>query len=63
MRFSNALVGILSVILLSSCGQKGSLYLRENPPAGIKTPKPAPPKPVPYPEDTASETPGLEKRD
>jgi predicted small lipoprotein YifL len=34
----------------ASCGQKGPLYLRENPPPGVKPPKPPAPKPVPYPE-------------
>ena len=33
------------------CGQKGLLYLRDNPPPGVKPPKPAPVKPVPYPDD------------
>lgn len=34
----------------SGCGQKGPLYLRENPPANVKPVKPAPAKPVPYPD-------------
>ena len=34
----------------ASCGQKGPLYLRENPPPGVKPAKPPVPKPVPYPD-------------
>ena len=37
---------------VAGCGQKGPLYLRDNPPPGVKPLKPAPPKPVPYPEET-----------
>jgi predicted small lipoprotein YifL len=45
---------LLAVVLLSAaaCGQKGPLYLRDNPPPGVKPPKPEPFKPVPYPPDT-----------
>jgi predicted small lipoprotein YifL len=32
------------------CGQKGPLYLRDNPPPGVKPAKPAAVKPVPYPD-------------
>lgn len=48
-----ALAATLSIALLAACGQKGTLYLRDNPPAGTKVPKPATPKPVPYPADAA----------
>jgi predicted small lipoprotein YifL len=47
-----ALAATLSIALLAACGQKGGLYLRDNPPAGVKVPKPATPKPVPYPADS-----------
>ena len=50
-----ALAAILSIALLAACGQKGGLYLRDNPPAGVKVPKPATPKPVPYPADTSDD--------
>ena len=43
------LAATLSMALLAACGQKGELYLRDKPPAGLKVPKPATPKPVPYP--------------
>ena len=59
MRFSRfskaALAAMLSAGLLAACGQKGSLYLRDNPPAGVKIPKPATPKPVPYPTDPSAD--------
>jgi predicted small lipoprotein YifL len=59
MRFSRistvALAAVAAVSLLGACGQKGALYLRDNPPAGIKVPKPATPKPVPYPVDPSTE--------
>ena len=37
--------------LLAGCGQKGPLYLRDNPPPGIKPPKTETYEPVPYPKD------------
>ena len=59
MRFSRfsiaALAAALSVGQLAACGQKGTLYLRDKPPAGVKIPKPPTPKPVPYPEDPAAD--------
>jgi predicted small lipoprotein YifL len=50
-----ALAAIFASGLLAGCGQKGSLYLRDNPPAGVKIPKPATPKPVPYPTDPSAD--------
>ena len=41
----------VAIALTAGCGQKGALYLRDKPPAGVKPPKPAAPKPVPYPEE------------
>ena len=58
MRFYIALSAVLSIASLAACGQKGALYLRDNPPAGIKVPKPAVPKPIPYPADP-SEKPAV----
>lgn len=40
-----------ALAVTAGCGQKGPLYLRDNPPPGIKPAKPPPEKPVPYPED------------
>jgi predicted small lipoprotein YifL len=58
MRFSRiatvAFAAAAAVSLLGACGQKGALYLRDNPPAGIKVPKPATPKPGPYPVDPST---------
>lgn len=50
MRFLLLCVGI--VLVATGCGQKGPLYLRDNPPPGIKPAKPAPVKPLPYPDDS-----------
>jgi len=49
MRF--LLVCAALALAAAGCGQKGPLYLRGNPPPGVKPPKPAPTKPVPYPDD------------
>lgn len=40
---------VLLLALLAGCGQRGDLYLREKPPAGLKPERPAAYKPVPYP--------------
>lgn len=49
MRF--ALLCAAIALAVAGCGQKGPLYLRDNPPPGVKPTKPAPVKPVPYPDD------------
>ena len=49
MRF--LLVCAALALAAAGCGQKGPLYLRDNPPPGVKPPKPPPEKPVPYPDD------------
>jgi predicted small lipoprotein YifL len=41
----------VSLAVLAACGQKGQLYLRDSPPAGVKAPKPAPAKAEPYPAE------------
>jgi predicted small lipoprotein YifL len=46
----------LGVLILSGCGQKGPLYLRDNPPPGVKTEKRDTYKPVPYPPEPADES-------
>ena len=43
------LIPLVALCLISACGQKGPLYFRDNPPAGVKRERPAPAKPVPYP--------------
>jgi hypothetical protein len=43
------LLGAAMLALAAGCGQKGPLYLRDNPPPGIRPLKPKPLEPVPYP--------------
>jgi predicted small lipoprotein YifL len=45
------LLVLLASALAAGCGQKGPLYFRDSPPAGVKPPKPEPYKPVPYPRE------------
>lgn len=45
-----ALLLLLLAGLAFGCGQRGELYLRDNPPPGVKPPKPEAHKPVPYPQ-------------
>jgi predicted small lipoprotein YifL len=40
----------------AACGQRGPLYLRDKPPAGIKPEKKETYKPVPYPAEETGET-------
>jgi predicted small lipoprotein YifL len=48
---------ILALALAAGgCGQRGALYLRDNPPPGVKPEKRDTYKPVPYPPSTAEET-------
>ena len=56
-----ALVFTLMAGLAFGCGQRGELYLRDNPPPGVKPPKPEGYKPVPYPQPAGEET-GAEKK-
>jgi len=46
-----AALTLLAVLLVAACGQKGPLYLRDNPPPGVKPPKPEAYKPLPYPKE------------
>ena len=43
------------VLLAAACGQKGTLYFRENPPPGVKPPRPEPYQPLPYPKEPAKD--------
>ena len=45
------LVFIAAALLAAGCGQRGPLYLRDNPPPGVKPPKPSAYQPAPYPAD------------
>ena len=53
---------LLVFLLTASCGQKGPLYLRDNPPAGVKQPRPEPYQPVPYPKDAGEDEQGADKK-
>lgn len=58
-----AVLVLLVLLLAAGCGQKGALYLRDNPPAGVKPPKPPPYQPLPYPKDAGEdEGPGATKK-
>jgi len=42
---------VAALAAAAACGQRGPLYLRDNPPAGVKPPQKRDTyKPVPYPE-------------
>lgn len=48
---SLALFAAAVLLLVAACGQRGPLYLRDRPPAGVTPPKAEPYQPVPYPAD------------
>ena len=50
------LTAVLLVMAAAGCGQKGDLYLRDQPPPGYK-PKAETYKPVPYPEENGRNSP------
>ena len=56
-----ALLSLLLAGLAFGCGQKGELYLRDNPPPGVKPPKPEAHKPVPYPQPAGEDTGAAKK--
>lgn len=50
MNFMRLLALAAAITLVAcGCGQRGPLYLRDNPPPGVKTEKRDTYKPVPYP--------------
>ena len=53
-----AIAILVLVLLASGCGQKGPLYLRDNPPPGVKPPKPEAYKPLPYPKEAGDDESG-----
>jgi predicted small lipoprotein YifL len=57
MRLSRHLFLAILVLGLAGCGKKGPLYLRDNPPPGVKPAKPKPYEPVPYPRELREEQP------
>lgn len=50
-----AILAVLLLLLAAGCGQRGSLYLRDNPPSGVKPPKPEAYKPLPYPKEAGED--------
>lgn len=50
-----AIFAVLLVLIAAGCGQKGALYLRDNPPPGVKAPRPEPYKPLPYPKESGGD--------
>jgi predicted small lipoprotein YifL len=51
-------LAVFAAVILScavGCGQKGNLYLRDSPPAGMRPAKPEPYQPVPYPKEAGEE--------
>jgi len=56
------LAAALLLPLLTGCGQKGPLYLRDNPPAGVKPPRAEPFTPLPYPKDAGDEDGDAKKK-
>jgi len=50
-------IALLALVLaaLTACGQKGPIYLRDNPPPGTRPAKPEAVKPVPYPAERESQ--------
>jgi predicted small lipoprotein YifL len=51
----SVLLMLMISALAAGCGQKGALYFRESPPAGVKPPKPEPYQPLPYPKEPAED--------
>jgi len=50
-----AILVVAFLVLAAGCGQKGPLYLRDNPPPGVKPPRPEAYKPLPYPKDAGED--------
>jgi predicted small lipoprotein YifL len=46
-----AILALSFLVLAAGCGQKGPLYLRDNPPPGVKPAQPEAYKPLPYPKE------------
>ncbi len=49
------LFGAVLSLAACGCGQKGPLYMRDNPPPGVKPPAQVY-KPIPYPKDAERES-------
>ena len=55
MRRTRIAAALALVALLAACGQKGPLYLRDNPPSNVRKPSPDEYRPVPYPKGAPSD--------
>lgn len=56
-------LALAACVLAAGCGQRGELYLRDNPPPGVKPPKTEPTyTPVPYPAESRTGTGTSEKK-
>jgi predicted small lipoprotein YifL len=53
--FGRAALSLVLALPICGCGQKGPLYLRDQPPPGMKPERPAPYKPVPYPPEESQD--------
>jgi predicted small lipoprotein YifL len=53
MRF--LLLGVAVALFAAGCGQRGALYLRDDPPAGVKPERTDRYKPVPYPRQSSEQ--------
>ncbi len=47
---------LISLCLAAGCGQRGPLYLRDQPPPGVLPPRPEPYEPPPYPKQKTRKT-------
>jgi len=53
---TRSVIFAVSLLLLAAgCGQRGALYLRDNPPPGVKPAKPEAYKPLPYPKEAGED--------
>ena len=57
MRTAHVIFAAAVGTALAGCGQKGPLYLRDNPPPGVTQAKPDQYKPVPYPKGAGVDNP------
>ena len=49
------ILGVAFALFAAGCGQRGALYLRDDPPAGVKPERTDRYKPVPYPRQSSEQ--------